>query len=184
MIVGVISDTHDNLAGLKKGIEVFKERKIEMMIHCGDWVSPFTLEFFDEEMQSLMIPIKSVVGNNPGDLKRTLMSNQQRKNPIEWPKTVTMKLEIEGKEAIIYHGDDRDILSALIDCQKYDVIFTGHTHSPRNEIIGKTLVLNPGSTSHACEGKIVEEASVAIYNSKTNIAEIINLEYGRALLCG
>ena len=70
MIVGIISDTHDNLAGLQKAIQIFKERKIEMLIHCGDWVSPFTLEFFDREMKDLNVPIKSVVGNNPGDTKR------------------------------------------------------------------------------------------------------------------
>lgn len=173
MLVGIISDTHDNLLGLKKAIQIFKDKKIEMLIHCGDWVSPFTLEFFDEETKQLKIPIKSVVGNNPGDIKRTLMSNNTMKNPIEWPKTVTLRLDIDGKKTIMYHGDDYELLDGLIDSQKYDLIFTGHTHSPRNEVVGKTLVLNPGSTSYACEGKIIEKASVAIYNSKTHKAEII-----------
>ena len=173
MIVGVISDTHDNLGGLTKAIQVFKERQVKMIIHCGDWVSPFTLEFFDRQIQGLDIPIKSVVGNNPGDIKRTIVSNTNMRNPIEWPKRVTLTLDIENKKAIVYHGDDYAILDALIDCQKYDVIFTGHTHAVRNEIIGKTLVLNPGSTAYACEGKIIDKASVAIYNSTNNQAEII-----------
>jgi len=173
MIVGIISDTHDNLAGLQKAIQIFKERKIEMLIHCGDWVSPFTLEFFDKEMKDLNVPIKSVVGNNPGDTKRTIMSNDKMQNPIEWPKTVTLLLDLDGKKTIVYHGDDYAILDALIDSQKYDIVLTGHTHTPRNEVIGKTLVLNPGSTSYACEGKIIEKASVAIYNSQTNKAEVV-----------
>lgn len=66
-------------------------------------------------------------------------------------------------------------MDSLIDCQEYDVIFTGHTHSARNEVIGKTLVLNPGSVSYACEGKIIKEATVAIYDSSTNMAKIIYL---------
>lgn len=173
MLIGVISDTHDNLAGLQKAIKIFKERDVEMLVHCGDWVSPFTLEFFDEEMKGLEIPVKSVVGNNPGDTKRTLMSNTKMRNPIEWPKTVTTEFEIDGKKAIIYHGDDYALLDALINCQKYDIIFTGHTHAPRNEIVGKTLVLNPGSTSYACESKIIEKASVAIYDSQKSKAERI-----------
>lgn len=173
MIVGIISDTHDNLLGLKKAIQIFKDKKIEMLIHCGDWVSPFTFEFFDKEMRQLNIPVKSAVGNNPGDTKRTMMSNVNMHNPIEWPKTVTLKLDIEEKKAIVYHGDDYELLGALIDCQKYDIIFTGHTHRPRNEVVGRTLVLNPGSTSYACEGKIIKKASIAIYNSETNKAEII-----------
>ncbi len=173
MLVGIISDTHDNLVGLKKAIQIFKEKKIEMLIHCGDWVSPFTLEFFDKEMEGLNIPVKSVVGNNPGDTKRTMMSNARMRHPIEWPKTVTLSLEIDAKKAIVYHGDDYALLDGLIDCQKYDLVFTGHKHAVRNETVGKTLVINPGSTCYASEDEIIEKASVAIYNSQTHQAEII-----------
>jgi putative phosphoesterase len=173
MIVGVISDTHDNLGGLKKAIQILKENRVEMVVHCGDWVSPYTLEFFDEEVQPLKVPIKSVLGNNPGDIKRIIRDNSLKKNPVEWAKTVTLKLDLGDKKAIVYHGDDYEILGALIDCQKYDVVFTGHTHTPRNEMVGKTLVLNPGATCYACEGKIIEKASVAIYDSTTNQAKII-----------
>lgn len=130
MLIGIISDTHDYLPGLHQAIQLFKENKIEMLIHCGDWVSPFILEFFDEEMGELAIPVKSVVGNNPGDIKRTLMANSQMHHQIEWPKTITIKLDIGDKKTIVYHGDDYELLNALIDCQKYDIIFTGHTHSP------------------------------------------------------
>lgn len=175
MLVGIISDTHDNLPALKKATQLFKENKIEMLIHCGDWVSPFILEFFDQEMGDLNIPVKSVVGNNPGDIKRTLMSNSKMHHSIEWPKTVTIKLDIGDKKAIVYHGDDYELLGALIDSQKYDLIFTGHTHSPRNETIGKTLIVNPGSTSYAYEAKIIDQASVAVYNSDTHQAKIIFL---------
>jgi len=173
MKVGIISDTHDNLISLKKAIQIFKEQKIEMLIHCGDWVSPFTLEFFDREMKDLDIPVKSVVGNNPGDLKRTMMSNTKMNNPIEWPKTVLLNFDLEGKKIVVYHGDDREILKTLIDSQKYDIIFTGHTHAVRNEVIGKTLIVNPGTTCYACEGKIIDKASVAIYDSQTNLVRII-----------
>lgn len=173
MIVGIITDTHDNLAGLQKAIKILKEKRVEMLVHCGDWVSPFTLEFLDRQMKDFKIPIKSVVGNNPGDTKRTMMSNSKMQNPIEWAKTVMLVFEIDSKKTVVYHGDDREILSTLIDSQKYDVIFTGHTHAVRNEIIGKTLIINPGNTCYACEGKITDKASVAVYNSKTNKAEII-----------
>ena len=175
MLVGIISDTHDNLLGLKKALEIFKEKKIEMLIHCGDWVSPSTLEFFDNEMKDLKIPVKSVVGNNPGDTKRTIMSNDKKTNPVEWPKTLTLRIDIDDKKTIVYHGDDYDVLEALISCQKYDIVFTGHTHRPRNEVLGKTLVINPGTTSHECEGKIMNKPSLAIYNSQTHKAEIVFL---------
>lgn len=173
MLVGIISDTHDHLQGLKKALDIFKERKIELLIHCGDWVSPFALEFFDREMQPLKIPVKSVIGNNPGDIKRILQSNDKMKNPIEWPKTVTLELDIEGKKCIVYHGDDYELLDSLIDSQKYDIVFTGHKHCVRNEKLGKTLVINPGATCYASEGNIIKKASVALYDSKTEKVEII-----------
>lgn len=173
MIVGIISDTHDNLVGLQKAIQIFKDHSIELLIHCGDWVSPFTLEFFDRQMKDLNIPLKSVVGNNPGDIKRTMMANASMQNPIEWAKTVTLLLDIDGKKAVVYHGDDREILRTLIDSQQYDIVFTGHTHVSRNEVIGKTLVINPGNTCYASEGNITKKASVAIYNSKTHHVEIL-----------
>jgi uncharacterized protein len=176
MLIGIISDTHDHLVGLRKAIQIFKKYKAEMIIHCGDWVSPFTLEFFDEEMKDFPVPIKSVVGNNPGDIKRTMSSNSQMKNPIEWAKRSTLDIEIGDKKAVVYHGDDHTLLQSLIDSQHYDLIFTGHTHQPRNEMIGKTLVVNPGSTAYAREGKIFNQASVAIYNSTKHQAEIIELE--------
>lgn len=176
MLIGIISDTHDNLLGLKKGIKVLKERGVEMLVHCGDWVSPFTLEFFQTEIAGWNIPVKSVVGNNPGDTKRTIMSNSSMENPIEWPKTVTLTFEVDAKKVIVYHGDDYAIMDAIISCQKYDLLLTGNTHAPRNEVQGKTLIVNPGSTSYAAEGQIIEQASVAVYDTKSDQAEIIYLD--------
>ena len=36
MIIGVISDTHNNLRNVKKIIELFNEKKVELVIHTGD----------------------------------------------------------------------------------------------------------------------------------------------------
>ena len=57
MRVGVITDTHDWLAGMEKAAEIFKNEKVDLIIHCGDWVSPFAIEFF---MQLINVPVKSV----------------------------------------------------------------------------------------------------------------------------
>lgn len=170
MKIGVISDTHDNLISLKKAIEIFKENKITMLIHCGDWVSPFAVEFLS---QNIDVPIRGILGNNKGDIKRTIQRNAKLKNPIEFVKGDAFDLEIEGKKIAVYHGDDNLLVSALIASKKYKAIFTGHTHEIRNEIIDSVLVVNPGTTCYAIEGKIIDFASVAIYDSSKNSAEII-----------
>jgi len=74
MKLGIISDTHDRLESLAKAIEIFKKEKVEMIVHCGDWVSPFTIEFFDKYCQKvgLKVPVRSLIGNNKGDLERMI----------------------------------------------------------------------------------------------------------------
>lgn len=172
MTIGIISDTHDRLESILKATEIFKENKVEMIIHCGDWVSPFTLEFYDSN-SDIKIPINSVFGNNEGDIIRIIQRNNKLRNPIKFTSKQVLELDLDGKKAIVYHGHDKAVLESIIRSQIYDVVFTGHTHAKRNEMIDKTLVLNPGSTCFVRESKIIDQASVAIYDSKTNSAEII-----------
>jgi len=170
MKIGIISDTHDNLMSIKKAIGIFKKNNVELILHCGDWVSPFSVEFL---AQNIEVPIKSVFGNNEGDIKRIIERNARLKNPVEFSKGKIFELEKDGKKIAVYHGDDPLLLNALIASHKYDAIFTGHTHSIRNEVIDGVLVVNPGTTCYACEGKIIDFASVAIYDSLKNSADII-----------
>ena len=63
MKIGIIADTHDNLPQIKKAVEIFNREKIELVLHAGDFVSPFTfLEF-----KNLNCSLKGVFGNNDGD---------------------------------------------------------------------------------------------------------------------
>jgi putative phosphoesterase len=46
MIIGIISDSHDNLTQIKIAVDIFNREKVELVLHAGDFVSPFTfLEF-------------------------------------------------------------------------------------------------------------------------------------------
>jgi len=40
--VGIMSDSHDNMPAIRAGVEFFNERKVDLVIHAGDLVSPFT----------------------------------------------------------------------------------------------------------------------------------------------
>ncbi len=175
MKIGIISDIHDHLDELDLALGVFQKNKVEMILNGGDWVCPYSLEYFDYKCQELgfVVPVKSVFGNNEGDIKRIIERNQNLKNPIEFAPKIVFELEVENRKLAIFHGHDKIILQALIDCQKYDAIFTGHTHQVRNEVFGKTLVVNPGSLSRARLSRKVDDASVAIYDTDTNMAKVI-----------
>ena len=75
-----------------------------------------------------------------------------------------------GLKFACYHGTEPRIKEALIECGKYDVFLYGHTHKVRNEKVGNTLVLNPG-TVHGFE----HGPTIMIFDTKTQVPEVINL---------
>ena len=61
----------------------------------------------------------------------------------------------------------------LIDAdllEKSDVVFHGHTHRYRNEIVNKTLVFNPGE----CAGFLKGKNQIGIVNINNLYPKIIN----------
>ncbi|MEO0083560.1 MAG: YfcE family phosphodiesterase, partial [candidate division WOR-3 bacterium] len=62
-VIGIISDTHDNLPNIKRAVKIFNQRKVSLVIHCGDFVAPFTLLTFKE----LQCPLTGVFGNCDGE---------------------------------------------------------------------------------------------------------------------
>jgi len=40
MLIGILSDIHDNLPNLQKALDQFSRRKIATLIFCGDFCSP------------------------------------------------------------------------------------------------------------------------------------------------
>ncbi len=173
MKIGVISDTHDNLKSMKAALGVLLDHKVKLIVHCGDWVAPFAVEFLSKNSGD--IPVKGVFGNNEGDTKSIVIKNAKLDKTIELAERKVLEFEVEDRCIACVHGEDAAVLDALIHSKKYDAVFTGHTHRTRNEVIDEVLVLNPGTTCFASEGQIIDEATVAIYDSGTNTAEIVTV---------
>ena len=175
MKIGVLSDTHDDLRSTKRALEVFLKRKVDLIVHCGDWVAPFAVEFISRNSGD--IPVKGVPGNNEGDIRAIVLRNQKLDKPVQMAERRVLAVELpDGGQVAAYHGDDELILEALIGCGKYKAVFTGHTHAVRNEKVGEVLVLNPGAVCYARNGEIKDEATVAVYDSDANSAEIVTLD--------
>ena len=62
MIIGIISDTHDNIPNILKAVNIFKERKANLVLHLGDIVAPATIKFFNG------LNMKFIMGNCDGDI--------------------------------------------------------------------------------------------------------------------
>jgi len=174
MKIGIFSDTHDKLENVKKAIELFQKEKVELVIHCGDWVSPFVPQYIYSLEPKFTIPIKTVFGNNEGDQFRFFQRKEKEGWNIEFQKEI-MTLEVDSKKIVIYHGSDKIITASLIECKKYDIVLTGHTHKALVETVNGVLHINPGSAAGYCGGQIENSGTVVLYNSFTNSAEIISL---------
>ena len=169
MKIGVISDTHDQISQIEKAVAVFNQEKVGLVIHCGDWVAPFSVIPF----QKLTCPLKGIFGNNDGDKFRHAIRMKSRGIDLFYEERFLV-LNVEGRNIAVFHGDYQEIVDALVTCGTYDVVFHGHTHINVNQTIGKTLSLNPGTLmKYTLPG--VEGASFAVYDSKPNTARIIEL---------
>ena len=164
MKIGIIADTHDNLPQIRKAVEIFNREKVELVLHAGDFVSPFTfLEF-----NNLNCPLKGVFGNNDGDK----LYLQEKFKGIGELYPAPYNVNINNKNIIMLHKEK--LIDALAESQKYKVIIYGHTHRADLRKIGKTLIINPGE----CGGWLTGKSTIVLLDLVNLEAKIINLASG------
>lgn len=159
MLVGIISDTHDDMSYIKKAVRLLNERNVSSVIHAGDYVAPFTFEILGE----LKAKFTGIFGNNDGD--RLLLREKSGDNIHNQP----LKLVIEEKKIIIVH--EPDLVSAIAGSREFDIVIYGHTHTPDIRDVGNTLIINPGKVAKIHKGK----STLCLLNIKNRKAEIIEL---------
>ncbi len=156
MKIGIIADSHDHREYIIKSVECFNDENVEMVIHAGDIVSPFT----EKEFKKLKSKMKAVFGNNDGErfgLKKFFDINLP---PIE--------LTLDNKKIIVMHEPHN--IEALKESNHYDVIIYGHSHDSFIEK-EKTTVINPGETCCWLTGK----ATVVILDTESMETRLIEL---------
>lgn len=161
MKIGLISDTHDHVPHIRKAMSLFRLQGIKVVLHAGDFCSPFTVPPFEG------IELHAVFGNNDGDHFRLLskMKSIGAEHHAEF-----VELTFDGRRIALYHGTQPAITDALVKCGTYDLVVSGHTHQAEQKTKGKTLWVNPGS-AHGFE----EDATIGIYNTETHSCTIAKL---------
>jgi len=144
-MLGLISDTHDNLDAITKAVNFFNDRKVSLVLHAGDHIAPFTVRGW----KNLNCPFIGVFGNNDGDRKGLMRSFSELGCELK----EVAELSHEGKKIALYHGTISEITSALVSCAENDLVVRGHTHVPEIKQEGKTLVINPGEACGYLTGK-------------------------------
>jgi len=160
MLIGIISDTHDNIFVLRKAVSELKKRGVKTIIHSGDLCAPITLN----ELKDFKLIF--ALGNVDGDVLSI-------KNKLDSMNGVFLGfggvVAIDKKSFAVFHGHYNFILESLIKSQEFDYIITGHTHKKRDEKIKRTRIINPGCmyTTH--------ENSFAILDTEKDAVEFINI---------
>lgn len=167
MRVGAISDTHDNVSAIRKAAEELKKRGVSLLLHAGDWVSPFSIRFLREAFGT-EVRIIGVFGNNEGE--RPYLLEVAKSHGVEIAGEAA-EMEIGGRKIALYHGTSPILLNALVASGLYDVVVYGHTHKAAVERRGKTLVVNPGELCGCLTGR----SSYAVIDLESLWAEIIFL---------
>lgn len=164
MKIAIIADTHDRLDMIRKAVERIKALGAELVIHCGDFVAPFSIPPF----ASLRIPFVSVFGNNDGEKKGLEQKILSIGGIVRQPPLMK---ELGGKQFLISHEPlDEEKLKQKFN--HIDFFLFGHTHEVVEKEINGIKVINPGE---AC-GWISEKATFVVLETESKKAEIIQIK--------
>ena len=165
MLIGIIADTHDCLPTVDKAIRKLNEENIELVLHAGDYVSPFVIPKFKELKPKLI----GVFGNNDGD--HELLKKRFSENPNLEIHDNFAEITIENLKIALLHGSEKELLKALINNETFDIIVHGHTHNAETYRKGKTLVINPGEVCGYLSGK----STIAVLDTIKREARILEI---------
>ena len=165
MLIGAISDTHDNLPQIEKAIKYLNEQNVGLVLHAGDYVAGFVVPKFKQLNCNLI----GVFGNNDGD--HELLKKQFSETTNCTIHGQFSSIEVENYRIALLHGTEMELLKALIDSEYFDVVIHGHSHNKSIELKGKTLVVNPGELCGYLTGK----STIAIIDTGKQEAKIIEL---------
>ncbi|MFL6523356.1 MAG: YfcE family phosphodiesterase, partial [Nitrososphaera sp.] len=153
----------DNFKTIESAVQKFREKRIDYVLHAGDITTPEAVESFAG------LKMIGVLGNN--DLDKKGLNTAFEKIGGELRGDLC---EIEEDDLLIavYHGTDFRKREALIQSGKYNVVIYGHTHKIDNKIVGKTIVINPGTANGWFFGY---NATAAIFDTIMKDCDFINL---------
>ena len=159
MIVGILSDTHNNLKRTATAASILALQRCEAIFHCGDIGKEDVLWELAAGFPDPTPPIYCVIGNC--DPEAIIWQGFTPKTGIHILGRFG-EVTHAGKCFAIVHGDDTTRLHAALRSGKYDYVLTGHTHHPDTCQIANTLLINPGAVHRAAE------PTVATMDTETN----------------
>ncbi len=140
MLLGILSDSHDQLDRTRRAVELLQQAGVEALIHCGDLVSPEIVQ------ACAVLPFYFVFGN--GDSRTTTELELAAQSLHATCLGLGGVVELGGKRVGVVHshldGEVRRVLAAAPD-----YLLTGHSHIAHDLREGPLRRINPGALHRA-----------------------------------
>jgi hypothetical protein len=162
MLVGLMSDTHDRVPAIAELLKRMTERGVGMVLHAGDFCSPFSLKPF----QDAGVALAGVFGRNDGDPEGLKAFAEQGVGHelFQSPHSLTI-----GEHKILLVHDIGDVSTRSV--KQYNIVVHGLEHRQSMKTRGDTLIINPGE---AC-GWIHGAPTAAVLDLDSRNVEFIKL---------
>ncbi len=163
MNVAIISDTHDRMDNIKKAVHMLSDMAPDMIIHCGDFVAPFSIPPFGE----IGVPFVSVFGNNDGEKKGLTDKITGIGGIVMHPPVVR---SYGSSTFLLCHEPISDENPARY-FNDVDFYLYGHTHEKDERTLNGIKIINPGEVCDWLSGT----ASFALLDTETRETSFIDL---------
>ena len=145
MRIAVLADTHDRLPEKVRGLVA----EADEIWHLGDVCIPVILDF----LKAAGPPVRVVRGNCD--------------DCADWP--LALDLEREGFRIRLEHIPPRQPPAG------FDLLLHGHTHVPRDEVLGGVRFLNPGCITHPNRGAPASFAWLELLRGKGAVWDVVRV---------
>ena len=192
-MIGLLADAHGNLAGLKKGMRILRERGAKDLFFLGDAVGYIPSFEVLDYLQEASSEITCLLGNHESMLLRGEVFGNDESYHLDWLRAnlgsmreefilswgTSKTLTANSNRVTMCHGTLSDPIfgylyaneNPSLDYLEYDAVFHGNTHRAFSRMYEGTLVTNVGSCGlprdHSTYG------SVALYDPSSNSTEIL-----------
>lgn len=163
MLIGLMADSHDRVPAIRELLERMAERGVGMVLHAGDYCSPFSLGPFHD----LSIALAGVFGRNDGDHEglKAFAAKGMGTELYESPHSI----EVGGRRVLVVH-DLGEVHERSLE--SHEIIVHGFTHRQEmRELSGGACIINPGE---AC-GWLHGTPAAAILDLESRRVEFISL---------
>jgi len=184
--IGLLSDVHATTGPLVEALKLFEAEGVDRVLCTGD-IAGYGTELTESVDILVDKGCITILGNHDvWFLNRHAGKMAKRVEAFFQETAATWEATVEGKRIFAVHASPPDSMNrgiTLLDQHEkiifdnkeqwrieleaydFDVVVVGHTHQVFAELLGKTLVINPGSTAfnHTCAILTLPEMDVKIF---------------------